>query len=64
MIDALKYPNQDAAEVAGQIAVLFLRVCQEDATWYWHIVLCKLIVAAFALATMSVVSAILLLTTA
>ena len=64
VIDALKDLHQDVAELAGHIAILFLRVCQEDATWYWHFVLCKMMVASFALATMRVVSAMLLLTTA
>ena len=62
VIDALKDLNQDAAELAGHIAILFLRVCQEDATEDRHLVLCKMMVASFALATLRVVRAMLLLT--
>ena len=62
VIDALKDLNQDAAELAGHIAILFLRVRQGDATEDRHLVLCKLMVASFALATLRVVRAMLLLT--
>ena len=57
VIDALKDLHQDVADLAGHIAILFLRVCQEDATEDWHLVLCKMMVASFALATLRVVCA-------